>query len=47
MKGKDGTWSDCDEQVELSLDSRDVNRFVFRTINLFGVTGPEHRVEIL
>jgi hypothetical protein len=46
MRGKDGIWSDCDEQVELSLDRRDVNRFVFRTINLFGVAGPEHRVEI-
>ena len=35
------------EQVDLSLDSRDRKRFTFRTINLFGVTGPEHRVEIV
>jgi hypothetical protein len=46
MMGKDGKWTDCHEQVELSLDSSDVNRFVFRTINLFGVTGPQHRIEI-
>jgi hypothetical protein len=46
MMGKDGTWSDCDEQVELTLGNRDIERFTFRTINLFGVTGPEHRVEI-
>jgi hypothetical protein len=46
MMGEDGTWSDCGEEVELSLDGRDDKRFTFRTINLFGVTGPEHRVEI-
>jgi hypothetical protein len=46
MMGEDGTWSDCDEQVELTLDSGDRMHFAFRTINLFGVTGPEHRVEI-
>ena len=43
---ENGTWRDCGEQVELSLDSRDRKRFTFRTINLFGVSGPEHRVEI-
>ena len=41
-----GAWQDCSEQIELSLDRRDHNRFLFRTINLFGVTGPEHRVVI-
>ena len=41
-----GTWRDCSEQVTLSLDGRDRSCFKFRTINLFGVTGPEHRVEI-
>jgi hypothetical protein len=46
MMGEDGTWSDCNEQVEISLDDSERYRFVFRTINLFGVTGPEHRVEI-
>ena len=43
----DGTWRDCDEQIELSLDKRVRNRFRFRTINLFGVAGPEHNIEIV
>jgi hypothetical protein len=42
----DGTWQDCDEKIELSLDRDARNRFRFRTINLFGVVGPEHQVEI-
>jgi hypothetical protein len=42
----DGTWRDCDEKVEFSLDRRSRNLFRFRTINLFGVAGPEHHVEI-
>ena len=46
IKDDDGTWRDCGEEVELSLDSRTRKRFSFRTINLFGVTGPVHRVEI-
>jgi len=41
-----GIWRDCDEKVELSLNRRARNRFRFRTINLFGVAGPEHQVEI-
>jgi Transglutaminase-like superfamily len=44
--GEDGAWRDCNEQLDLPLDGRIRNRFTFRTINLFGVTGPEHRVEI-
>ncbi|MHC4752988.1 MAG: hypothetical protein ACYTFW_24370, partial [Planctomycetota bacterium] len=40
------TWQDCDEKVELSLNRLSRNRFRFRTINLFGVTGPEHHVDI-
>jgi len=43
---EDGTWQDCGEEVALPLESRARMRFVFRTINLFGVTGPEHLVEI-
>ena len=43
---EDSTWRDCGEQVELSLDNVGRKRFTFRTINLFGVTGPEHRVEV-
>ena len=47
MLDEAGTWRDCDEQVELSLKTGGGNRFKFRTINLFGVTGTEHRVEIV
>ena len=43
----DGTWCDCSEQIELSLDKQVRNRLTFRTINLFGVAGPEHRIEIV
>jgi len=42
----DGTWRDCVEEVELPLDQHTRMRLAFRTINLFGVAGPEHRVEI-
>jgi hypothetical protein len=42
----DGKWRDCDEQIEILLKKQGRNRFTFRTINLFGVTGPEHRIEI-
>jgi len=45
-RADDGTWRDCGEEVEISLDNHAQNRFTFRTINLFGVAGPEHRVEI-
>jgi hypothetical protein len=40
-------WADSDEQIELPIAGSGLNRFTFRTINLFGVTGPEHRVEIV
>ncbi len=43
---ENGTWLDCAEEVEISLEERTLNRFRFRTINLFGVAGPEHRIEI-
>ena len=45
MKTGDGEWTDCDERVTPTL-RKDVNRFAFRTVNLFGVTGPEHRVKV-
>jgi hypothetical protein len=45
VKKGDGQWVDCDEVVEVRL-KKELNRFTFRTVNLFGVTGPEHRVEI-
>ena len=47
IKAGDDTWRDCGEEVELPLAKKGRNRFTFRTINLFGVTGPEHRVEIV
>ncbi|UCE49136.1 MAG: transglutaminase domain-containing protein [Phycisphaerales bacterium] len=47
IKGNDGTWCDCSEEVELPFDSRARKRFAFRTINLFGVAGPEHHVQIV
>ena len=43
---KAGTWQDCGEEVALPLDRSARMRSVFRTINLFGVTGPDHLVEI-
>jgi len=47
MTDEAGAWRDCDEQVELKLETGGTNHFNFRTVNLFGVTGPEHRVEIV
>jgi hypothetical protein len=41
-----GVWRDCEEEVDWPLDQRASMRFAFRTINLFGVAGPEHHVEI-
>lgn len=45
LKHGDQPWVDCDESVELPL-KKELNRLTFRTINLFGVTGPEHSLEI-
>ena len=45
-RGDDGVWSDCGEEVELPFESRAHKRFTFRTINLFGVVGPEHYIKI-
>lgn len=39
-----GTWSDCSEELELKLYKDTPNSYCFRTVNLFGVSGPEHRV---
>lgn len=46
IRSDEGTWRDCDEEVELALDNRALKRFAFRTVNLFEVSGPEHHVEI-
>ena len=45
MKSGDAEWVDCDERVKPTLE-RKLNGFRFRTLNLFGVAGPEHGVEI-
>jgi len=45
MKISKGDWRNCDESLDLPLQKQ-LNRFAFRTVNLFGVTGPEHRLEI-
>jgi hypothetical protein len=46
MQSSDGVWHDCNEDVEESLHQEATNHFTFRTINQFGVTGPEHRIAI-
>jgi len=46
MKIGDGKWADFDETVTLKLEKDKLNSFAFRTVNLAGVTGPPHRVEI-
>ncbi|MHC4739696.1 MAG: hypothetical protein ACYS9Y_12395 [Planctomycetota bacterium] len=45
VKRGTGPWVDCDESVDLPL-KKELNHFVFRTMNLFGVTGPEHHVKV-
>jgi hypothetical protein len=47
IREDNGKWKDCGEQVEIQLNKYIRNRFTFRTINLFGVAGPEHQVEIV
>ena len=46
VKTPAGTWSDCEESVLLHLHKQAANQYLFRTVNLFGVTGPVHRVEL-
>jgi len=45
VKCGEGPWLDCEDRVELPL-SKALNRFTFRVVNLFGVAGPKHGVEI-
>ena len=42
-KATDGEWKDVSNVVEIELKSNR-NEIVFRTVNLQGATGPEHRV---
>ena len=46
IKTAAGTWSDCGESLLLHLHKQAANQYLFRTINLFGIAGPEHRVEL-
>lgn len=46
MMDEDRMWHDCGEEVEFTLDMHTRMRFMFRTMNLFGITGPEHHIEI-
>jgi len=41
----DGNWKDVSNAVEVAL-KKDKNEIVFRTVNLAGVTGPEHKIII-
>lgn len=41
----DKGWEDCREDLALPL-VKPANTFLLRTVNLFGVTGPEHKVQI-
>jgi len=41
----DKGWEDCGEDLALPL-LKSANTFLLRTVNLFGVTGPEHKVQI-
>ncbi len=45
MKSSEGAWRNCEDELDVLL-VKGTNRFVFRTVNLFEVTGPEHRVQI-
>jgi len=41
----DGDWRDVSNSVELEL-KKDRNEMIFRTMNVAGVTGPEHKIII-
>jgi len=38
-------WNDISNIIEIEL-KKDKNEFIFRTVNLAGVTGPEHKIII-
>jgi hypothetical protein len=46
FRDEKGVWRDCDEEMAIPLKSRPQRRFVCRTMNLFGVSGPEHQIRI-
>jgi len=39
-------WRDCEPSFEFEIENKD-HQLVFRSVNLFGVAGPEHRIEIV
>ncbi|HET9485995.1 MAG TPA: hypothetical protein VFO54_01100, partial [Chryseosolibacter sp.] len=45
VKKADGDWTDVLNPVQVEL-LRDTNELLFRTVNLAGVSGPEHKVVI-
>lgn len=45
MRCRDGDWADCEEWLRLPLE-KTLNEFSFRTVNLFGVAGPVHRINV-
>ncbi len=45
MKTGEGAWRNCEDELDVPL-VKGSNRFAFRSVNLFEVTGPEHRVQI-
>lgn len=46
VKSPAGNWVDCEEGLEMHLHRDGKNRFLFRSVNLFGVAGPEHEIEL-
>ena len=45
MKRGRGAWRPCADRLDLKLPANGIE-LTFRTVNLAGVTGPEHRVVI-
>jgi Transglutaminase-like superfamily len=45
MKEENGAWQDIDKDVQVKL-THDTNTLGFRTVNLAGVPGPEHKLVI-
>jgi hypothetical protein len=45
MRVGDGPWQDCDELLQMDV-KESVQHYAFRAVNLFGVTGPPHVIEV-
>ena len=46
MRRGSSRWQDCEESVEIRLGRRGAS-LAFRTVNLAGLKGPDHRVEVV